>query len=103
MTSVDLTDDLRQHHLSVLRARRRAMILWLVLAMACVSLGSAALISWPLLVQNGLAWALGLFALSGAGFIYVVSAVDRSSKSLWPRDIRHVAEALKAPTPSCKG
>lgn len=99
MNNADVADDLRQHQLTVLRARRRALILWLVLAVACVSLALAAAICWPLLEQNNLTWALNLFVLAGAGFVYVISAVDKNSKSLWPRDIRHIADAMKSPMP----
>ncbi len=49
MNDTDAADELLKHQLTVLRARRKAMILWLVLAMACASLVLAAAISWPLL------------------------------------------------------
>ena len=103
MNDTDAADELLKHQVTVLRAHRKAMILWLVLAMACVSLVLAAAISWPLLEQNGFTWVLGLFVLAGAGFIYVISAVDKSSKSLWPRDLRHIADAMKSPMQRRKG
>lgn len=106
MSNADVSEELnqqREHQLTVLRLRRKAAMLWLVLAMACVSLVSAAAISWPLLEQKGFTWVLGLFVLAGAGFVYVISAVDKTSKSLWPRDLRHIADAMKSPMPRRKG
>tara|TARA_R110000822_G_scaffold56144_15_gene142104 strand:- start:41114 stop:41425 length:312 start_codon:yes stop_codon:yes gene_type:complete len=93
------TDDLDQHQLKVLRARRKAITLWLVLSLACLLSAVAAATSFPVLERNGIAWVLILFALAGAAFIYVIQALDRSSKALWPSSPGDLAAAAKSTAP----
>lgn len=99
MKPAPITDDHHQHQLGVLRTRRKALRLWLVLAIACVSAAIAVSILLPLLERDGLTWVLGLFVLSIAGFIYVIHHVDRTSKALWPSGRGDIAGAVKSTSP----
>ncbi|WP_421793587.1 hypothetical protein [Hydrocarboniphaga effusa] len=102
MSEADVAHDLHQHHLAAARVRRKALLLWLVLLVACASLVVAAAVCSSQLQSKGQLWVLGLFALAGTGFIYVISAVDKGSRTLWPRGLTQFAHVLKPTTPPSK-